>query len=159
MSDTDLTPEEWLAHYGVKGMRWGHRKAPDAVGAASNRPKVTSKDIHDARERTAVRRRAINAQVDKVNAAAANGASKREFTKEAKTLEKMSVDFLKNPDRATALRMTTGERVAAGIIAVALPGGGTAGVAAGAAIRVAVRKHLEKDVQAAQNGKYDPQKK
>lgn len=28
MSDTDLTPqEEWLAHYGVKGMRWGVKKA------------------------------------------------------------------------------------------------------------------------------------
>jgi len=26
MSDTDLTPEEWLAHYGVKGMKWGVRK-------------------------------------------------------------------------------------------------------------------------------------
>jgi hypothetical protein len=28
MSDTDLTPQEqWLAHYGVRGMKWGVRKA------------------------------------------------------------------------------------------------------------------------------------
>lgn len=27
MSDTDLTPKEWLAHYGVKGMKWGVKKA------------------------------------------------------------------------------------------------------------------------------------
>lgn len=27
MSDTDLTPKEWLAHYGVRGMKWGVRKA------------------------------------------------------------------------------------------------------------------------------------
>jgi UDP-N-acetylenolpyruvoylglucosamine reductase len=26
MSDTDLTPEEWLAHFGVRGMKWGVRK-------------------------------------------------------------------------------------------------------------------------------------
>lgn len=26
MSDTDLTPEEWLAHFGVKGMKWGVRR-------------------------------------------------------------------------------------------------------------------------------------
>jgi len=34
MSDTDLTPEEWLAHYGVKGMKWGVRKQDEKTNQA-----------------------------------------------------------------------------------------------------------------------------
>lgn len=142
MSDTDMTPEEWLAHYGVKGMKWGQHKA------------VTSTDIHNARARTASRQAEISRQIDKVNLAQPGKAQ----AKEAKKLDEMSLEFLKNPDRATALRLTRGEKVLNGIVAVGFPGVGTGVVAGSVGARVAIRKATERDVAKARAGKYDGQK-
>jgi hypothetical protein len=142
MSDTDLTPEEWLAHYGVKGMKWGQRKAP------------TSAEIHDARARTASRERELSRQVDRTNLAKPG----REQAREAKKLNELTLDYLKSPDRATALRMTKGEKVMNGIIAVGFPGVGTGAVAVAAGARVAIRKSVERDVEKARAGQYDGKK-
>lgn len=35
--DRPSTPQQALAHYGVKGMRWGHRKAEDSSGTGKQR--------------------------------------------------------------------------------------------------------------------------
>jgi 2-phosphoglycerate kinase len=125
--------EALLEHFGVKGMKWGVRKS---------RP--TSNDIRGARAMDASRRRSIAAQVDKTNL-----ASGKAQDREAKKLSDMSMDYLKNPDRATALRLTKGEKVALTILAVGVPGIGTAAAAGTAASRVLVRKAIEKDIKKA----------
>ena len=125
--------EALLEHFGVKGMKWGVRKS---------RP--TSNDIRGARAMDASRRRSIAAQVDKTNL-----ASGKAQDREAKKLSDMSMDYLKNPDRATALRLTKGEKVALTILAVGVPGIGTAAAAGTVASRVLVRKAIEKDIKKA----------
>lgn len=125
--------EALLEHFGVKGMKWGVRKS---------RP--TSNDIRGARAMDASRRRSIAVQIDKTNL-----ASGKAQDREAKKLSDMSMDYLKNPDRATALRLTKGEKVALTILAVGVPGIGTAAAAGTAASRVLVRKAVEKDIKKA----------
>lgn len=121
------TPEEALAHYGVKGMKWGVRNDTDKAKAAIGRSKPTTQEIHSARAKVASKQRQLNNQIDKTNL-----ASGKKQTAEAKKLNDLSVDFLKDPDRATALRLTTGEKFVLGLLAVGIPGVGT-GVAAGVA--------------------------
>lgn len=125
-----MTPEEFIEHHGVKGMKWGVHKA-----------KPTANDIHDARKRVASQQRSINNQIDKVNLSKPGSAQARE----AQKLGKMQMDFLKNPDRATALRMTRGEKFLWTGIGIATAGTGIGlGVAAGAGARVAIRKSIER---------------
>ena len=97
MSDTNevMDPDEFLAHYGVKGMKWGHRKK--------------STEIHAARARVKKAKTALNKQEEKV-AYSKPGSSARK--KEQAKYDKMKVDFLNNPDRATSARMTRGETIA-----------------------------------------------
>ena len=97
VGDEKPSLDEALAHFGVKGMKWGQRKA-------------TGPQIR------AARRRVIN-QANKLDDAKAEGASKEKIAK-------MKMEWLQNPDRATAARMTRGEK------AVAVMFGGPLGVAA-----------------------------
>ena len=114
------TPAEALAHYGVKGMKWGVTNT-DRAKAAVGRSKPTSDEIRSARAKIASKERRLNSQIDKTNL-----ASGKKQTQEAKKLADMSTDYLKDPDRATALRMTNGEKVVMGLLAVGVPGLGTA---------------------------------
>jgi hypothetical protein len=118
--------DDFLAHYGVKGMRWGVRGA-----------KPTSSQIMDARAKQASRQRAINSQIDKTNLAT---GKKQEA--EAKKLNKMGVDYLKSPDRATAARMTTGEKFGLALLAVGIPGVGTGAAAVAAGSNVIGQKRI-----------------
>ena len=127
MGDEKPSLEE-LSHHGVKGQKWGVRK-----------DKYTSGEIQDARARVGSQVRTINRQIDKTNL-----STGKQQTIEAKKLADMQASYLKNPDRATALRMTRGEKWVAGAAAVLLPGVGTAGVAVGVGARVAARKSVEK---------------
>lgn len=79
---------ESLSHSGVKGMKWGVRKA---------RP--TTADIHNARQR----------QLGRANAAVSHPSGAKRAAAEK--------DFLTNEDRVTAARMTRGEKMAAVILA------------------------------------------
>ena len=130
-----MSTDDFLAHYGVKGMKWGKRK-------------VASSEIIDARARNASRVRQISNQIDKTNLA--TGAQQK---KEGAKLAKMQASYLKNPDRATALRMTTGEKAVLGVLAVAIPGVGTAAAAGHSGGRVLLRKSIEKDVARANSRK------
>lgn len=131
MEHESMTSEDFLAHYGVKGMKWGVRKA--------HKP-VTSRDIKAARQRIRRQREDLADQSYRVRTA----RNDRERTRETKKLSEMEVSFLKNPDRATELRMTGGEKAAAFILAVGLPGAGTVGATVGVSARVAMRKTIEK---------------
>lgn len=143
MSEQVMTTEEFLAHYGVKGMRWGHRKA---------RP--TSDDIHDARIRIAGKQQQLKKQTKAVKTAKKSGNASKQAAAEKK-LQDMKTDFLKNPDRVTASRLTKGEKWAVGILTVGTGPVGVAALIGGQAARSAVIKTVEKR-QA--SGYYDKKK-
>ncbi|AWN06111.1 hypothetical protein SEA_MIEK_8 [Streptomyces phage Miek] len=101
MTDRSPSPGE-LAHYGVKGMKWGVRKGQ------------SGKEIRAARRRVHSQRVQLDAKEDKVDSLA-RGTAQR--SRAEKDLEKASKEFLKNPDRVTAARTTKGEKIAAVLIA------------------------------------------
>jgi hypothetical protein len=127
---TDDFLANYLEHHGVKGMKWGHRRA-----------NVTGAEIKDARNRTVSRANALNAQGDKFNL---TKPGTKAHEKEGKKLNQMNVDFLNHPDRATAMRLTKGEKAGLIALSVLFPvAGTTASVAAGSA-QLGVRKSIEK---------------
>lgn len=135
-----------LMHYGVKGMKWGVTNT-DKAKAAVGRSKPNSSEIQSARAKIASKERRLNSQIDRTNL-----ASGKKQEAEAKKLADLSTDYLKDPDRATALRMTNGEKFALGILAVGLPGIGT-GVAAGVAgMQRAQRSAVEREQRKIANG-------
>lgn len=86
-----------LEHHGVKGMHWGQRKA-----------RATGPEIRTARSKVHLEADKVRQQAKKAKQAAGTKSASRENAK----LSKMKVDFLNNPDRATAARMTRGEKFA-----------------------------------------------
>ena len=103
--------EDLIEHYGVKGMKWGHRKAGD--GSSGSAPpakrKPTATDIRNARiERMAltgdVNRAAIN-----LNRASASG-SKAKTATATKAYEKALKEYNFSDSHANALRYTNGEK-------------------------------------------------
>jgi len=94
MLDDKPTLEEALEHHGIKGMKWGVRKA------------VSRAEIKTARRSVGKDARAHL----KEQAKFVVGKSSREQVRAAR------LKFLTNPDRPTALRLTRGETVALGIL-------------------------------------------
>jgi len=142
--------DEALEHYGVKGMKWGVRRSQAQLDRAAGRKRTTVKErvakskaktaeTKDARARVASKERQLNRQVDRVNLAEAGKKQADEYLK----LEKMSVDFLKDPDRSTALRLTTGEKAAMAAIA-AVPGIGTAAAVGTLSVNAGQRSMVKK---------------
>ena len=97
------SPDEALAHYGVKGMKWGVRKS-----------KPTSSDISKARARVNRDLATLSNKADKVSTAkgtrAKNAALKdvHRFANEAKARD----------DASIASRMTAGEKYTVGALTV-----------------------------------------
>jgi hypothetical protein len=92
--------DDVLAHFGVLGMKWGHRKVAD------------SSDIRAARARLMVQQ----SRYEK-----ATKAVRKSSTPQGKAAAKAKVahikaSFLKNPDRVTATRMTRGEKAVSVLI-------------------------------------------
>lgn len=109
---------EELAHYGVKGMKWGQRK------------KYSTDQIKDARARQGSRVARINDQAHKLNLA--EGKAKDAA---AKKYVEMMKELQSHPDAAIGGRMTRGEKAAALLI------GGPIGAIVIAGNASAVRKH------------------
>ena len=95
----DSPTEVVLAHYGVKGMKWGVRIA-----------KPTSRQIVDARVRQAVRQREFGRTVDRLNLVS-GGTDKKAQVQAVRNFEKARKEFLTNEDRVTAARTTRGEKL------------------------------------------------
>lgn len=101
-----------IIHYGVKGMKWGVRKA------------ASTREVYGARARLQVKQNEFATQKRAVRKAKSPTAKANQKAK----LDRMKIDFLNDPDRVTASRMSTGEKVAATILAGPI-GIGAAGVA------------------------------
>jgi hypothetical protein len=126
LNDADKPSLEELMHHGVKGMKWGHRK---------NKP--TTSDIKDARIRTRAREANLASATNRLNLATHAPASEQKAA--VRNYQKVQMEFLKNPDRAVAMRLTTGEK----FVLAAL---GPVGLAAGTG-QVAARKLTERSVK------------
>lgn len=83
-----------LIHYGVAGMKWGHRKQGGST------------DIKKARANVSARNEKYQSDKNKAKAIT-NGRAR---AKALKDLQKSRVTDLKNPDRVLAARMTRGEK-------------------------------------------------
>lgn len=99
------TPQEALAHYGVKGMKWGVTKT-----------KPTADEIHDARARLTPKNRQY--QKDR-KAIKKDKTISRSERKEA--IGDLKIATLSDPDRQTAFRMTNGEKAIMALLTVAAP--------------------------------------
>jgi len=107
--------QEFLAHYGVLGMKWGKTRAT-----------AGSRDIRLARANVVKAKRANDKKVDKLYTAAKKGRTAVNQT----DVKRIKAEFLNNPDRVTAARMTRGEKAVAGIIATLATGGYGGGLVA-----------------------------
>ena len=139
--------DDILAHYGVKGMRWGHTKASDGSGgsgvAGNFKKKPTSDQVKVAREN--LQRQALDIRAAKRDARTTTGKDTVERAIKNQEIRQMKADFLNNPDRITATYLTNGEKVVMGIMATAgAPIGGTGSVIGNAAGRAYHRKLIAK---------------
>jgi hypothetical protein len=87
---------EFLAHYGVLGMKWGQHRA-----------KANAHDIHAARTRLARDRVAVDRAHNK--ASKVKDPQQRQAAKAS--ADRLHANYLNNPDRVIANRLTTGEKV------------------------------------------------
>ena len=114
------SPAELVEHSGQKGMKWGVRKERREGSRQFKRenPTAALRGMEIRRARVAVRKQ-------ESDIARAKTPAER---------KKLTEAFLKNPDRATALRLTRGEKIVGLIIAgpataTLLPGAVLGGIA------------------------------
>lgn len=103
--------EDVVAHYGVKGMRWGERKAHTpltASGAKLNR-RATATEIHEARGRQRDRAKQLTA----LNKKHGKEHGKFKYTKEH---DDVVQDLLESDDAVISRQKTRGEQIAATIL-------------------------------------------
>lgn len=100
---TDIYGEEFagdfIEHFGVKGMKWGERRA---------QRKARDDRTEAARENVRIERIALSKQKMRMQKARGALALARETSK----YEEQRLSFLNNPDRATAYTMTRGDEMA-----------------------------------------------
>ncbi|QED11513.1 membrane protein [Arthrobacter phage Qui] len=108
------TAEEFLAHYGVQGMKWGKHKAKSdrsSGGSRKEQRQANNAKIHDARRAQAARLRKLQeAEGDFYVARTAKGQDKAE-----KIMRQREKDLFNNPDAETAAKLTSGEKWYVGV--------------------------------------------
>lgn len=120
-------------HYGVVGMKWG-----------KTRTKASTVQIIAARQRVVKQK----GQVKQAEAKAAFTKDPKERAKAEKVASKKKVDYLKNPDRVVAARLTRGEKAVVAILGSVTGGPGLTVIAATSARSRRIEQKQDK-------GKYD----
>lgn len=103
--------DDELMHYGIKGMKWGHRKArPEGGSGKPRKKKYSSAEIMDARQQMAAKGAALNAMQREamMNPKYATKARNQQAQKLANEYLELS---------KVASKRTRGEKVATGLIA------------------------------------------
>ena len=107
MNSTD----EFLAHFGVKGMKWGHRKSINTVQKAPKK-KYSSDEILSARQRQFDRINKINRHAEDVRlASSAKGRASAQ-----KMVDKYANQYVNSKDKEIAAKSTRGEKAAAALV-------------------------------------------
>lgn len=105
------TPINELAHFGVKGMKWGVRRTDAQLGNSGKKSKPTTADIKESRARLASANAVKKVKTDQIQSKI-NWRSEKSITDAISKINKIETDALNNPDRVTAARMTKGEKLA-----------------------------------------------
>lgn len=134
--DTMELGEDVLAHYGVMGMKWGRHRA-----------QANGDDIRAARARVGKEKTKLKSAHRK--ATEIGDRDKRQAA--LKEVGKMRADFLKNPDRVIASRMTRGEKQLSLVLGL-VTGVGLVPVGAAIAGTSAASRRIERKQE---KGKYD----
>lgn len=106
--------DDFLEHYGVKGMRWGRRRTDAQLDAAKSKrksSKPSSSDIKDARARQWNRL----GQLDKAETAFFVSSTKKGKAEAQAMVTKLEAELYYGKDVATAAKMTKGEKWANGV--------------------------------------------
>jgi len=120
---TDVDVDDFLAHYGKKGMKWGQRRAAKKQERAQN-----DLDIVNARVRQQIRAGRLN------NKAAATYMTTTKKGQDAaqEAYARAEKKYLNHPDADTAAKLTHGEKVSErvlvgiGLASIAVFAGGVA---------------------------------
>lgn len=123
-----------LQHFGVKGMRWGVVKAKTGIGSAPS-----GRTIRKARKSVNKQERKIMGQ--QIRQLGTFDKAKRADRK--KNIATMKVNLLHDPDRATAARITRGEKATLILLNAAAPIAGTISTAAVLGASTVSRKRIE----------------
>jgi hypothetical protein len=123
-----------LEHFGVKGMRWGVVKAKTGIGSAPS-----GKTIRKARRSVNKQERKLMGQ--QIRQLGTFNKEKRATRK--KNIATMKTNLLHDPDRATAARITRGEKAVLVLLNVGAPIAGTLGTAAVLGGATLQRKRIE----------------
>ena len=100
-----------LAHFGVKGMKWGVRKASTDVGGSSK----IANGLEKIKAKSQSRTNSI------LEARARVDVRKANYDKAETALKEMFLELSKHPDTKMARKRTTGEHVASLILGSAGP--------------------------------------
>jgi len=108
--------DELLIHYGIKGMKWGRRKARDDGGsgkAAKPKKKITSDDIRESR----AQHQARVAELIRADQRVRTATTKKGKDAALRQVEKMAKQIANTDDARIANKMTRGEKAAALFVA------------------------------------------
>lgn len=136
MSQQAMEVDEFLAHFGVLGMKWGKHRA-----------KASTANIHAARRRVQKQKNELTKHEDKVS----NLADPKARAKGMQEHAKLKASFLNNPDRVVAARLTRGEKAAIALFSIP-----TTGLVGGVAAIAATSAHSRRIERKQETGKYNP---
>lgn len=101
-----------LAHYGVMGMKWGRRRSSDS-STPSRRERKREKNVEIVNAR--LRQQGRENKYAELATRQALMVSKKGQQALARQMDKVRNEFLDGDDAKTAARLTSGEKVVAGI--------------------------------------------